>query len=409
MLFTHLINAASIGCLFFLAFLTLLKQGNTRTGYFFLSFVFIVLAAIFIHELLEYFDVYTLYPHLIIAFEPSLYALPPLIYLATYHLTTPEKKMSAKLLLHFIPYLLILSLYLLQFFVIRPHENEVVTVESDGADLILVCIFFIQIFLYLYFSLRLLGKHRQKLPLFVSTIADNDYHWLYKAIVGLSVLFVISFVEFTFSNIRISNFFSISYLVGFYYVGIQLSKQKEVFPFTREQTISVFELISEKDPTSISSDQPSLQPVLIDAEDNLQKRLLGKKKVISDEKLNDYKEHLLTYMAFEKPYLDSEITLPRMSNALKLTTYQTSYLINNCFGENFFTFINRYRLDKCKEMLIDPQYKNLTILGIAFDCGFNSKTAFNTAFKKYTGLSPKEFKDQADQSNNNTGSYLSTH
>ena len=67
--------------------------------------------------------------------------------------------------------------------------------------------------------------------------------------------------------------------------------------------------------------------------------------------------------------------------------------INNCFDENFYTFINRYRLEDCKAMLVNEKYNHLSILGIAFEAGFNSKTAFNTAFKKNTGLSPKEFKE----------------
>ena len=82
---------------------------------------------------------------------------------------------------------------------------------------------------------------------------------------------------------------------------------------------------------------------------------------------------------------------------IPLNTYQTSYIINTCFNENFYGFVNRYRIEECKRMLESNEYNNLSILGIAFEAGFNSKTAFNTTFKKLTGLSPKEYKDRLDK------------
>lgn len=118
---------------------------------------------------------------------------------------------------------------------------------------------------------------------------------------------------------------------------------------------------------------------------------------MTDENLYQYTTRLLNLMETEKPFLDSEITLPKLGKMLLLNTYQTSYLINTSFGENFFTFINRYRINECKAMLADHRNNHLTILGIAYNSGFNSKTAFNTAFKKVTGLSPRDYKEQVIQ------------
>ncbi len=123
-----------------------------------------------------------------------------------------------------------------------------------------------------------------------------------------------------------------------------------------------------------------------------------KKAVIHPEKIEFYKLRLTELIEKEKPYLDSEITLPKLGKMLGLNTYQTSYLINTGFQENFFTFINRYRIAECKHMLRNKKWDHLSVLAIAFEAGFNSKTAFNTAFKKSTGLSPKEFRAQKPQS-----------
>jgi AraC-like DNA-binding protein len=67
-----------------------------------------------------------------------------------------------------------------------------------------------------------------------------------------------------------------------------------------------------------------------------------------------------------------------------------SRVINDGFGKNFFDFINTYRIEEFKRRADDPHYKNFTLLGIAYEVGFNSKSAFNRSFKKITGQTPRE-------------------
>ena len=110
------------------------------------------------------------------------------------------------------------------------------------------------------------------------------------------------------------------------------------------------------------------------------------------KKVIQLKHQLLEFMSKEKPYLDAEITLPKLSKMMLSNTYHMSYLLNDCLEENFYTFINRYRIEECMRMLKNPSYDHLTILGIAFECGFSSKTSFNISFKKITGMSPKEYR-----------------
>ncbi|MBW6492346.1 MAG: AraC family transcriptional regulator [Lentimicrobium sp.] len=99
-------------------------------------------------------------------------------------------------------------------------------------------------------------------------------------------------------------------------------------------------------------------------------------------------------MNTEKPYLDADLTLPQLATRLQIPSHLLSRVINEKFGLNFFDFINQYRVDELKSKLNNPEFDNLSLLGIAFECGFNSKSAFNRVFKKITGLTPSEFKNQ---------------
>ncbi|MEF9477974.1 helix-turn-helix domain-containing protein [Chryseobacterium sp. 1B4] len=96
-------------------------------------------------------------------------------------------------------------------------------------------------------------------------------------------------------------------------------------------------------------------------------------------------------MEIQKPYLDSELNLIRLAEMLSVSTHHLSYVINTGFGKNFFQYVNEYRIDHAKKLLKEPDSK-LSILGIAYESGFNSKTSFNTTFKKVTGQTPSEFK-----------------
>lgn len=103
-------------------------------------------------------------------------------------------------------------------------------------------------------------------------------------------------------------------------------------------------------------------------------------------------EKLQLYMKNEKPFLDSELTLGILAKAMGLNRNQLSHLINTGIGENFYDFINKYRVEEVKRLMVDPQKQNYNLLGIALEAGFKSKSTFNLIFKRFTGLTPTEYK-----------------
>ncbi|GAB2563606.1 helix-turn-helix domain-containing protein [Spirosoma areae] len=113
--------------------------------------------------------------------------------------------------------------------------------------------------------------------------------------------------------------------------------------------------------------------------------------------LMPWRDMLLAYMANERPYLDPELSLIDLARRLKTNASILSPVINAGTGKNFNDFVNQYRVDAFKRQALDPANSHLSLLGIALDCGFNSKATFNRAFKKLTGQSPREFVESRGQ------------
>jgi AraC-like DNA-binding protein len=95
-----------------------------------------------------------------------------------------------------------------------------------------------------------------------------------------------------------------------------------------------------------------------------------------------------------KPYLELGFTLALLADKLDISPLHLSQVINENLGKSYFDFVNEYRVQETKKVLTSPEAERFSILGIALDAGFNSKSAFYTAFKKHAGMTPTQFKDR---------------
>ena len=107
--------------------------------------------------------------------------------------------------------------------------------------------------------------------------------------------------------------------------------------------------------------------------------------------LTEWKPKIEAFIKNEKAYEDPELSLTQVAKQLRTNPTIISKVINQGFQLNFNDFVNNYRIEAVKEKLKTGEQKTQTLLGIAYDCGFNSKATFNRAFKKATGKSPKEW------------------
>ncbi len=113
---------------------------------------------------------------------------------------------------------------------------------------------------------------------------------------------------------------------------------------------------------------------------------------LKEAEAEQYITNIKAFMDTEKPWLEPGLSLPDLAHKLNMPAHILSRVINEHFGVSFFDFINQYRIEEVKSRLNNPAYNNLSLLGIAFDCGFNTKSAFNRVFKNITGLTPSEYR-----------------
>ena len=117
-----------------------------------------------------------------------------------------------------------------------------------------------------------------------------------------------------------------------------------------------------------------------------------KKLSLSRTVTNQYRKKLSEFMDNHKPYLDPNITLYELSEKVNIPPRSLSEVINNNLGQNFYDYINSYRIKESQQILGDPSSPHRTVLEVLYEVGFNSKSVFNTAFKKCTGMTPSQFK-----------------
>ncbi|MGE5458548.1 MAG: helix-turn-helix domain-containing protein [Methanococcaceae archaeon] len=112
---------------------------------------------------------------------------------------------------------------------------------------------------------------------------------------------------------------------------------------------------------------------------------------LTKEEAEDWINKLNKYIALHKPYLKPDLTLNQLAGALDISPRILSQIINEYFSQNFYDYINRFRIEESKQMLLDSSCKK-TVLEILYTVGFNNKSAYNTAFKRATSLTPTEYR-----------------
>ncbi|MHC8949809.1 helix-turn-helix domain-containing protein [Sphingobacterium hungaricum] len=355
--YSSLFYAFSAGALLLLAFL-LIKQVpavNERSNRWLILFSF-CLSCLFCQLFLEFDGRMGTNPTLIIFLELSRWAIMPSFYLAVTAYIHPFRKQNS--LLHFIPSVLFLFYTVA---VLIPNAIHAGAVDFDlprQAIWIIASFFPLQIFFYGTLSLLQIHRHQKIIQQTNSTIDEINLVWIQKLFASYVLLVALWALSKFFPSVIY--FVPIGYFAVTLYMAYSVTSQKN---------------IDEKD-VRISADAS------------------GNKS--SNERLHADQVELVMqrvdqYMQAEKVFLDPALNLTALATALELTTHELSYVINTGFKKNFYQFVNEMRVDEAKKLLMSKEHRHLDMIGIATLAGFNSKTTFNTTFKRITGETPTEF------------------
>jgi AraC-like DNA-binding protein len=123
--------------------------------------------------------------------------------------------------------------------------------------------------------------------------------------------------------------------------------------------------------------------------------IVNKSTPIISKQKNEHIIALEKIMIEQKKYLDINLSLDFFAEELKISKTYLSRIINSELGINFNDYVNSFRVEEAKQNLLNPEFSNYTLISIGLESGFNSRSAFNSVFKKITGLTPSEFKNKS--------------
>jgi AraC-like DNA-binding protein len=370
---------------FFLALLVLTKRGRNLAD----VILGIWLVVIGVHCSLFYLsenDKIYEFPHLLgIAYIfPFLHG--PLLYLYSEALTKPQNFEKKRWLLHFV--LPCLPIILLFTFYISSGEHKVDVFKNAidrGFDFqfkLLSILLRASAVIYVVATYKLLIDHKKRILDQFSYQEKISLDWLRFLFYGMGVMWiVIIFIGGEANIFQVASVFI--FLIG--YFGI-----KQVGIFTNKQLeASTIEFQSENEkPTSEINEDP-----ILESDQSVEKKKYAKSG-LNEAQVEELHEKLISMMEKDKPYLNAELSLAGLANSLAVHSNYLSQVINDKEGVTFYDYINKHRIEEFKRKANSGDSQKYTLLTLAYDSGFNSKSSFNRNFKKVTQLSPSEYLKQ---------------
>jgi AraC-like DNA-binding protein len=247
----------------------------------------------------------------------------------------------------------------------------------------------LQFGVYCLLVIRLIRQHNERLKQHYSSLEEMNLRWLTRLtaiataflllylLLNRSRILTIGHVDITTTWALIPFFFMV---MGIYLIGFMALQQPSLLGLIRE--------LEKADSTAVSKTD-SAEEKTAEAAPEPQKY---RRSTLSNEDAREYAERLMRVMEEEKLYLDSELTMPELAKQAGLAPYQVSQTLNGPMQQSFFAFVNYYRIELAKQMLVAEETKSLPIVELALEVGFKSKSSFYDAFKRTTKMTPTQYK-----------------
>lgn len=343
-------------------FLLVTKKGNKRANIL-LGLFFLLWALDFLDGVLLLKGFYLHYPNFALWAEPLILLYGPLLYFYTLQLTSPKKKLNARKFFHLAPFF-VGTFAMVMVYHIHPVSkkleilNGIIGMEQDFRSLLGFALVYVHLFYYILISKKEIKKVTVDAEVYYS---QHYLVWLNKLLNALIVVLLISIVNGILQYSALKFYFEISLiiilvLVCMFIVNIILKALDDPF------------IIPQSDNIKRNSGVP------LDVQES--EEIFTKIQVALREK---------------RLFMESDLTLGHLSEAIGCSSRKVSQVINDSMGHSFFDLINTYRIAEAQKIFKERKDPKLTVLEVMYEVGFNSKSSFNTQFKKKTGITPSEF------------------
>lgn len=293
----------------------------------------------------------------------------PLLFLYILSIIYSNFKLKKKHLFHLLPWLITVLVLFPNFF-LESNEVKINFFKNYNSNIEIQFLSYfgdILSFAYLAAEIYYIVRYRKLLlENFTDKNTFKNYNWLKQLsillFIGQALTFIKNYIRSNYSNDSLDIIRTIVLLFGVFFVCWLMLKALNSPKLFRGIDVN---LLTSKEISKVST---------------------------IDKKTNQQLELLKKYMETEKPYLNPSLTIRSLSEEIKMNSRDLSVLINQQLQQHFFDFVNEYRIKEAMKILKNPSKKAFTVLEILYEVGFNSKSSFNTAFKKHTGETPTQFR-----------------
>lgn len=365
--------------LLFAAFLLTMKTERYTSNL--LISLFLIFNAQDSSSIFSYF-VYPDFPGLGMLMNSTVLFTMPLLYLYILSVIYSDFRLKPGDLIHCVPFIINAIVFIPRYYAVDFDEKWVYLNANNIERLAEVKFSYIllhlQIASYLIASFLAIRKYKNLLLENYSNASMFHHNWMYTLILVVAIQSVVATAKNVFLFLHIEKSYEFALLLtallmlGFTcWLVLKALKSPQLFRGIDSNLQLVSTHVNDPNPVDSNHDRPS-----------------GKRDSEIEEKI----DLLEKFMSDQKLYLDASLTMHELSKQMNMPVREISLLINHHLGQHFFDFVNGFRIRKAMEILSDPNKKEYTVLEILYDVGFNSKSSFNTAFKKHTRLTPTEYR-----------------
>ncbi len=350
---------AGIGIAVFIELLLLSKKEKSAPDRILTVWMFLITAHLFLFYMFFTGEIYH-YPFLLGIELPLPLFHGVFLYLYVSYLTNQLPDRREFLLLHLVP-ASAMYLYLIAFFIL-PADQKIAVYRNQGAgyesfNLIRHYAVLVSGLLYVIWSIILLKNHRAAIRDQFSDLEKINLRWLQILTYGLGCIWLL-LILFRDDIPVFTGVVAFIFLIGFFGV-----RQLSIFSYMHPQSVRTGAEQKEK----------------------------YKKSGLNDETSRELHQAVIHLMSGEKLYRTCDLSINDLATKLGVHPNYLSQVINQREGKHFYDFVNTYRIEEFKQLIREQKNRQFTLLSLALDCGFSSKTSFNRYFKKVTGQTPSEY------------------